>query len=189
MDANNLVIFYGAEGLTYEETGSLARMLANLLLLKQGEGDEAAAHAGRVNNGLIPVWKHANDQGAWDMGIHPAYGPGYAPVAEPGLDASAIYEAAADGQLRALYVAGADPIGDGLMDDRGQLALLVVQELFLTRRPPRPMSSCRPKAGPSARERSPTASAASSAITRLSRRWATPGPTGKSWPNWVSGWG
>jgi NADH-quinone oxidoreductase subunit G len=132
MEANNLVIFYGAEGLDYEETDGLARMLGNLLLLKQGEGEDATAHAGRLNNGLVPVWQHANDQGAWDMGIHPAYGPGYVPVDEPGLDANDIYEAVADGNLRALYVMGADPIGDGLMDDRGQLALLVVQELFLT---------------------------------------------------------
>jgi NADH-quinone oxidoreductase subunit G len=133
MEADNLVIFYGAEGLSYDETDDLARMLANLLLLKHGEGDEATAHAGRVNNGLIPVWQHANTQGAWDMGIHPALGPGYAPLPEPGLDAAAICSAAEEGRLRALYVVGADPIGDGLMAGRGELATLIVQELFLTK--------------------------------------------------------
>lgn len=131
-NAANLVIFYGAEGLTYDETDTLARMLGNLLLAKQGDGDDATARAGRVNNGLVPVWAHANTQGAWDMGIHPAFGPGYAPTAAAGRDAAEIYAGAADGRVSALYVMGADPVGDGLMDGRGKLAFLVVQELFLT---------------------------------------------------------
>lgn len=132
MDAENLVIFYGFEGLTYDETDSLARTLANLLLLKQGDGDEATAHAGRVNNGLIPVWSSGNMQGAWDLGIHPAYGPGYKQLEQPGLAAAEIYAGAADGGVKALYVVGADPVGDGLMDGRGKLAFLVVQELFMS---------------------------------------------------------
>ncbi|MBP9500922.1 MAG: NADH-quinone oxidoreductase subunit NuoG [Candidatus Promineofilum sp.] len=132
MEAENLVIFYGAEGLTYQETDTLARTLANLLLLKRGEGDEAVAHAGRKNSGLVPVWSHANTQGAWDMGIHPAYGPGYSAIANPGLDAAAIYSGAADGSLEALFVLGTDPVGDELLDGRGQLSFLVVQELFMT---------------------------------------------------------
>jgi NADH-quinone oxidoreductase subunit G len=131
MESENLVIFYGAEGLSYDETDGLARMLANLLLLKRGEDDEAQGHAGRVNNGLIPVWSHANTQGAWDMGIHPALGPGYT-ATNAGLDAAGIYAGAADGELQALYVLGTDPVGDGLLDGRGQLAFLVVQELFMT---------------------------------------------------------
>ena len=129
MNADNLVIFYGAEGLTYDETDDLARTLGNLLLTESGD---AAAHAGRVNSGLIPVWPHANTQGAWDMGIHPSFGPGYAPAAATGHDAAGIYAGAADGRVSALYVMGADPVGDGLMDGRGQLSFLVVQELFLT---------------------------------------------------------
>ncbi len=34
--------------------------------------------------------------------------------------------------VKALYVLGADPVGDGLMAGRGKLDFLVVQELFLT---------------------------------------------------------
>jgi len=127
--ANNLVAFYGSEGLTYEQSGTLARLLANLLLIENGDGE---SHAGRLNNGLIPVWPDNNTQGAWDMGIHPALGPGYAPLTEPGLAAAAMYDGAAEGSLQALYIAGADPVGDGLMADRGQLQFLVVQELFMT---------------------------------------------------------
>ena len=126
--ANNLVAFYGYEGLTYAETDTLAKLLANLLLLKNGD----KAHAGQVNNGLIPVWPHCNTQGAWDMGLHPALAPGYRPVEQPGMGAAAIYEAAQSGDIKALYLMGADPVGDGRMPDRGRLDFLIVQELFLT---------------------------------------------------------
>lgn len=128
-EARNLVVFYGGEGLTYDETDALARMLANLLLVKNG----GEGHTGRANNGLVAVWPHNNTQGAWDMGIRPNLGPGYQPLDQPGMEAAAVYEAAANGGLDALYLLGADPIGDGLMSDRGQLKFLVVQELFLTK--------------------------------------------------------
>lgn len=129
MGANNLVVFYGAEGMSYDETGTLARLLGNLLLLK---GADDTAHAGRRNNGLVPVWPEGNTQGAWDMGIHPVYGPGYQPVGTPGRNAHEIYSGVADGRTQALFVAGANPVGDGLLDGRGKLGFLVVQELFMT---------------------------------------------------------
>lgn len=131
VNSDNLVVFYGAEGLSSEESGHLAKLLANLLLIKNGKQPQVA-HVGRRNNGLIPVWPNNNTQGAWDMGLHPGYGPGYELLAAPGRDAAAIYAAADVGDISALYVMGSDPIGDGLMTDRGQLKLLVVQELFMT---------------------------------------------------------
>jgi len=130
IEANNLVVFYGAEGLSYEQSDTLARMLGNLLLLKRD--DAALPFAGRPNNGLVPVGRHANAQGARDMGVHPALGPGHSAAPAAGLNASEIYAAAAAGRLRALFALGADPVGDGLMEGRGQLSFLVVQELFLT---------------------------------------------------------
>ena len=129
VEANNLVAFYGYEGLNYAETETLARLLGNLLLIKNGSSMD---HYGRENNGLIPVWPHNNTQGAWDMGIHPALLPGYKPVKDRGLDARSIYAATQNGDIGALYVMGADPVGDGLMAGRGNLDFLVVQELFLT---------------------------------------------------------
>ncbi|MCP4356597.1 MAG: NADH-quinone oxidoreductase subunit NuoG, partial [Chloroflexi bacterium] len=125
--ANNIVAFYGAEGLTLPETEALAQLLGNLLLVKAEE-----AHAGRKNNGLIAVWPHNNTQGAWDMGIHPAYSPGYKALDNPGRDAATIYAGVKSGEVKALYVAGTDPVGDGRLANRGQLEFLVVQELFLT---------------------------------------------------------
>ena len=123
--AENVIAFYGSEGLTYAETDILARTLANLLLIKNDDGQN---HVGRPKNGLIAVWPHNNTQGAWDMGIHPAYGPGYAPVSEPGKSAADVY---ADG-AEALYLLAADPIGDGLLPNRDKIPFMVVQELFLT---------------------------------------------------------
>ncbi|HET6446057.1 MAG TPA: NADH-quinone oxidoreductase subunit NuoG [candidate division Zixibacteria bacterium] len=131
--ANNLVIFYGAEGLSFHETESLARMLGNLLLVKQMGNEGENQHAGRVNSGLIAVWPHANTQGAFDMGIRPDYGPGYGAEENPGLDAASMYAAAGNGDLEALYLVGADPVGDGQLEDRGSLTFLVVQELFMTK--------------------------------------------------------
>lgn len=133
IEANNLVVFYGSEGLSYEETDVLARLLGNLLLVRQLDGDDGLHHAGRVNNGLIPVWPGGNTQGAWDMGLRPDAGPGYRPLDEPGLDASAILDGVKSGAVKALFLVGADPVGDGLLEDRDQLEFLVVQDLFLTK--------------------------------------------------------
>jgi NADH-quinone oxidoreductase subunit G len=132
VEAGNLVVFYGGEGLSFEESDALARMLGNLLLVKQMNGDVRTHHAGRVNNGLVPVWPHGNTQGALDMGVRPDVGPGYTPLSEPGLDAAAIYAGVASGEVKSLFLVGADPVGDGLLEDRGQLDFLIVQELFLT---------------------------------------------------------
>jgi NADH-quinone oxidoreductase subunit G len=115
--------------LPYAETEDLAKTLANLLLLKN-EAD--VNHVGRANNGLVAVWPHNNTQGAWDMGVRPDAGPGYTPLETPGMGAREIYDAVASGDLQALYVMGTDPVGDGLLDGRGGLQFLVVQELFLT---------------------------------------------------------
>jgi NADH-quinone oxidoreductase subunit G len=123
-DADNLVIFYGCEGLSYAETDVLANTLGNLLL----ETD----HVGRKNNGLIAVWPHNNTQGAWDMAVHPGLTPGYRANRNPGLDADAIYAGVESGDVKALYIVGADPVKDGFMQGRGALDFLVVQELFLT---------------------------------------------------------
>src|SRR6201981_1489212 len=96
---------------------------------------------------------YSNSRGAADMGLLPDRLPGYAHVddakareafeqlwgsvlsSKPGLTAPQMVEAARSGQLQALYVVGANPLvhfgnpGDG----RGQLDLLIVQEIFLTK--------------------------------------------------------
>lgn len=110
IDARDLIIIYGREGLDYDASEALARACANLLV--------ATKHVGRENNGLIAVWPRNNTQGAWDMGLRP----------DPdGLQAALKGSAA-------VYVMAADPAGDdaGLADVLRDNAFMVVQELFLT---------------------------------------------------------
>ncbi|WP_376790824.1 NADH-quinone oxidoreductase subunit NuoG [Thermoflexus sp.] len=75
-------------------------MAANLLAL--------TGHVGRPNNGLLPLWPHGNTQGALDF-----------------IGVRSLPE-----EVPALYVVGADPLGDGRPMPRA--GFLVVQDLFLT---------------------------------------------------------
>lgn len=63
LGAKDLIVFAGGEGVTLEQQGELMQAAANLLII--------TGHAGRANNGLIPVWPGANMQGALDMGFGP----------------------------------------------------------------------------------------------------------------------
>jgi NADH-quinone oxidoreductase subunit G len=106
VEAENLVVFYGSEGIGLDGSQALAQACANLLL--------ATGHVGRANNGLVGVWRRANDQGAWELGWRPH---------------SRLYETMQ--QAPALYVVAADPAGD----DPARFSpggFLVLQDLFLT---------------------------------------------------------
>jgi len=84
--AKNAIIFFGSEGLGMNGTSALASACANLL--KDSE------HVGRPNNGLIGVWQRANDQGAFEIGF------------EPEEDLAKALKG------KAVYIVGADPVGD-----------------------------------------------------------------------------
>ena len=58
--SENVIIFYGSEGLGVEGSAALASACAKLL--------NEYGFAGKPNNGLVGVWQRANDQGAWEMG-------------------------------------------------------------------------------------------------------------------------
>jgi len=107
--AENLVVMYGSEGLGLEGSAALANACAALV--------KASGHAGRPNSGLIGVWAHANDQGAFELGFR------------PDLDLPTSLAQAAG-----VYIAAADPAGDSpaLADALDRAGFVVVQELFLT---------------------------------------------------------
>ncbi len=107
--AENLVVMYGSEGLGLEGSAALANACAALV--------KASGHAGRPNSGLIGVWAHANDQGAFDLGFRP----------DVDLPTSLA-------QAAGVYIAAADPAGDtpALADALDRAGFVVVQELFLT---------------------------------------------------------
>jgi len=118
--------------------------LANLALL--------AGNVGRVGGGLNPLHGHNNSLGACDMGVLPDFYPGYQPLADaatrekfeaawgqalnpsPGLS---LGEMLRPGEVKALYIVGADPALT--MADTKQvrkalrrLKFLVVEDIFLT---------------------------------------------------------
>ncbi|MCS7060432.1 MAG: molybdopterin-dependent oxidoreductase, partial [Anaerolineae bacterium] len=62
-NARNVLIVFGDEKLNEAGARSLARSLANLLIL--------SGHAGKPNSGLLPLYPHANTQGVCDM-VRPA---------------------------------------------------------------------------------------------------------------------
>ena len=119
-DAENLLVYYGGEGLSYAETDALAKSLGNFLI--------ETKHFSKAKNGLVAVWPHCNTQGAWDTGVVNEWTPSYREHKNPGLNAEAAYA----GKAKALYIMGADPVGDGLMSSRDGVTFLVVQELFMT---------------------------------------------------------
>ncbi|HEY4381852.1 MAG TPA: molybdopterin-dependent oxidoreductase [Acidobacteriaceae bacterium] len=87
---------------------------------------------------------YANSRGAADMGLLPDMLPGYTPVGaqnsaeygaptETGLDLLAMFDAAAKGDLAALYVVGSNPVARyGVEASTLKDTFLVVQEMFLT---------------------------------------------------------
>jgi NADH-quinone oxidoreductase subunit G len=62
--SQNVLVYYGREGLDIAGSSRLAQVL--------GELAAATGRAHQPLNGLIPVWPHNNTQGAWDMGLRPA---------------------------------------------------------------------------------------------------------------------
>ena len=107
--AANLVVFMGSDGMGLVQTTALAGLLA--------EGLVKTSHFGKANNGLIPVWQNANDQGAYELGILPD-------------------ETLADSisAAMALYVSGADPAGEKptLKEAMQKAGCIIVQDTFLT---------------------------------------------------------
>jgi NADH-quinone oxidoreductase subunit G len=104
--AENALVLFGSEGTGLHNSKALAQACANLLSVTN--------HTGRANNGLIAIWQHGNEQGAWDMGFQPL------------ADLKTTMKNA-----QALYIVAADPAGDdpNLIESSN---FLVVQDLFLT---------------------------------------------------------
>jgi NADH-quinone oxidoreductase subunit G len=91
---------------------------------------------------------YANSRGAADMGLYPDLLPGYLPVSsaghfaedygptlsmQPGLDLVEMLDAAARGELKALYIVGANPVARyGTDGSVLRNTFLIVQDMFLT---------------------------------------------------------
>jgi formate dehydrogenase major subunit len=138
-------MFVHGLGVTEHEQGTDGVMaIVNLALLTGNIGAPGA--------GVNPLRGQNNVQGAAHMGCEPSHLTGYLPLDEaraqfealwgapvpstPGLDAMQMVDAAAAGNLKALWVIGWDieltnPQVDATRDALQRLDLLVVQDLFL----------------------------------------------------------
>ena len=96
---------------------------------------------------FVSLCDYANSRGAADMGLYPDLLPGYLPLDKgssfaadwgtlptlPGLNFLQMSESAKAGQLKALYVVGANPINRFKVDPFAfSNSLVVVQDMFLT---------------------------------------------------------
>lgn len=106
--AENAMIFCGAEGVTLEQHRELMQACANLLII--------TGHVGRPNNGLVGVWPGANIQGAFDLGF----------TSEATL---ALFNETPE----LLFIAGCNPVGE-VVDAAGleNAGFVVVTSLFET---------------------------------------------------------
>ncbi|HEY5983973.1 MAG TPA: NADH-quinone oxidoreductase subunit NuoG [Anaerolineales bacterium] len=109
INAENAVILFGSEGLGLAGSTSLARACGRAL--------HETGHFGKPNNGLIGVWEYANHQGAAEIGF------------EPIENLQAAFDSAS-----AVYVVGADPIGDGAITIKAgrRRPFMLVQDIFET---------------------------------------------------------
>ncbi|HMA35341.1 MAG TPA: molybdopterin-dependent oxidoreductase [Chloroflexia bacterium] len=143
-------IVFSARG-PYVLTPGAVRALCNLALI--------TGNVGRAGGGVNPLVGDANSLGLNDMGCRPDRLPGYAPIdaanlarftaewtidpgnpvqvsATPGLSCAEMLQGAAQGTLRALLIAGSNPVV-GASDPEAaraalrQLDFLVVQDLFM----------------------------------------------------------
>ncbi|OFW60205.1 MAG: formate dehydrogenase [Candidatus Solincola sediminis] len=145
--AERASIFY-AMGITQHVNGTgNVKALANLALL--------CGNLGKAGAGINPLRGQNNVQGACDVGALPDFFPGYQRVddpdankkfseawgvtlpSQPGLSLMEIMEGAREGEIRALYIMGENPmvtdpdvrhVGEALTS----VDFLVVQDIFLT---------------------------------------------------------
>jgi NADH-quinone oxidoreductase subunit G len=105
-DARSIVALLREAGedvviLASERVGAALAALADALGLRD-----------RAGAGLLVVPSSANGRGLREVGFLPDAGPGLSPVAEPGRHAGQIAEAAATGDITALWLLGIDPLRD-----------------------------------------------------------------------------
>jgi NADH-quinone oxidoreductase subunit G len=86
---------------------------------------------------IMPALDRCNQRGAWEMGLHPGFGPAYTAVKEAGLSYDDMLEKAFIGELECLYVIGEDTVAEHrdtafVTEALSKLKFLVVQDIFLT---------------------------------------------------------
>lgn len=144
-EASNASIIFGGDVILQENGLQCVMNLVNLALL--------TGNMGRDNAGIYPIFEKGNIIGLCDMGVLPEYLPGYQDTAAVrdrfegiwnaplpygrGKTVPEIVRGLENGEIRALYIAGADPLTDYPHTRRFSAALekaelVIVQDLFLS---------------------------------------------------------
>ncbi|MCA1961781.1 MAG: molybdopterin-dependent oxidoreductase [Desulfomonile sp.] len=144
-EAQNAAIIFGGDVILQETGLQCAMNLANLALL--------TGNMGRPNAGIYPIFEKGNIVGLCDMGVMPEYLPGYQNAAEArnlfesvwrtglpftrGLTVPEMVVGLENGRVRALYMAGADPLTDYPNAGRfasaiGRAEFVIAQDIFLS---------------------------------------------------------
>jgi len=136
-------------GITQHSTGTdNVQAISNLALI--------CGHLGKPGTGVMPLRGQNNVQGACDMGALAEFYPGYKKADDPntinyfssawgaeclplgpGLTATEMIDAAASGEIKAMYIVGEDPANSDPCSEHVRKALesldfLVVQDIFMT---------------------------------------------------------
>jgi formate dehydrogenase alpha subunit len=145
--AENIIILCGRGIAGHAENEELLSNLQNLARLTRRQG--------KANCTVNLLRESCNSQGALDCGVLPDRLPGLVNVSDdeargeleqiwqvkvpttPGLDFNQMLEAAHQGKIKAMYIAGADPLSEYpereyVKNALKKLDLLVVQDVFLT---------------------------------------------------------
>jgi len=144
-EAPNAAVIFGGDVILQENGLQCVMNLANLAFL--------TGNMGRPNSGIYPIFEKGNILGLCDMGVLPEYLPGYqdAAVARDlferlwkahlpyarGKTAPEMARGLETGEIKALYLAAADPLTDYPHAGRYASALekaelVVVQDMFLS---------------------------------------------------------
>ncbi len=190
-ESSNASVIFGGDVILQEHGLQCVMNLANLALL--------TGNMGKPNAGIYPIFEKGNMFGLVDMGVLPEFLPGYQDTAAvrhvfervwnrslPYTKGRTVTEMAMGletGDVRAMYVAGADPLTDYPCSGRFAAAfekadLLIVQDLFLS--PTARMAHCVLPAASFA-EKEGTITNVEHRVQRLNQ--AVP-PHGQSMPDW-----
>lgn len=124
-----VAILYGADIMRGADAEASVSLLSNLVIVTGALGKEAG--------GLFPVDEKNNTQGMLDMGVAPTLLPGGVTSPTTGRNLWQILEGIEKGEIKALYLIGADPVTSFPAAGRfkkalEKLELLIVQDIVAT---------------------------------------------------------
>ncbi len=123
--ANQPAIILGAYANSHPEAEAIRRQAVALMQQANALGSAGAW------NGFNRLVSRGNAAAAMDLGVVPHRGPGYGRLGESGKNASQILKAAADGEIKVLFLLGGDPLLDSVDSTLAKAALEKARVVYL----------------------------------------------------------